>query len=136
MTNSDLIARLIEETARATDWRSGDTRPGLLPLFNYWGPVLYLTTAGDVVRNDDEDGPLRTATPDERDFGLARAAALYPELAHLKPARPPDAATCDRCRGDGGLVSTPNGIRPRSQLPDSPSFLYCPDCNSLGWTGT
>ncbi|SDT11278.1 hypothetical protein [Actinoplanes derwentensis] len=84
MTNAELFHRLIEETAQADDWRSGSVRPGCLPLFNYWGPVLYLTPPGDVVRNDDEDGPLRPADPAERDFGLARAAEYYPELAHLK----------------------------------------------------
>lgn len=124
MTNAELIHRLIEETAQADDWRSGSVRPGLLPLFNYWGPVLYLTPAGDVVRNDDEDGPLRPADPAERDFGLARAAEHYPELVHLTPPRPRNATTCDRCLGRGRLMFSS----------EPPRYVYCPDCNSLGWT--
>ena len=67
MTDAELIDRLIDEAVRAPDWRSGAVRPGLLPLFDYWGPVLYVTPAGDVVRNDEEGGPLRPADPDERD---------------------------------------------------------------------
>lgn len=85
---------------------------------------MYLTRSGEVVLTDEEDGPLRPADPAERDFTLARAAEHHPELAHLKPTRPRHAVTCDRCGGQGRVP-----LQTRSSV-------YCPDCNSLGWTAT
>ncbi|GIE29527.1 hypothetical protein Ait01nite_025720 [Actinoplanes italicus] len=131
MTDEELIGRLIDEAFRAPDWRGGAARRGHLPLFSYWGPVLYLTPAGDVVRNDDEDGPLRPADPGERTFGLARAAELYPELAHLRPPRPRHAVTCEQCRGRGRLTVSQGRAAPWD---GTRSFVFCPGCDSLGWT--
>ncbi|BCJ41170.1 hypothetical protein GCM10010168_45320 [Actinoplanes ianthinogenes] len=125
MADAELVDRLIAEVAHAPDWRRHHARPGHLPIFNNWGPVSYLTSTGDVVLNDEEAGPLRAADAAERDFALARAAELYAELAHLRPARPRTAVTCDLCRGSGRLATSPEGPR---------SFVYCPPCNSLGWT--
>jgi hypothetical protein len=133
VTDVELIDRLIEEAAQAADWRSGCARPGHLPLFNYWGPVMYLTSAGDVVRNDEEDGPLRLADPDERNFGLARAAELYPALAHLRPPEPEAAVTCDLCSGRGRVTTSQGKISPWPDEHEPRAFLYCPRCNSLGW---
>ncbi|GAA4608135.1 hypothetical protein BJY16_006686 [Actinoplanes octamycinicus] len=129
MTDADLIDRLIAEAARASDWRRGHARPGYLPVFNNFGPVTYLTSAGEVVMNDEEDGPLRPADPAERDFALARAAERHPELAHLRPPRPQAAVTCDKCHGRGRVTISTWVDRAGSQ-----SFVYCPWCNSLGWT--
>ncbi|MEV7230758.1 hypothetical protein AB0M79_27605 [Polymorphospora sp. NPDC051019] len=136
MTNAELIDRLIEETAQAPDWRGGLARPGHLPLFNSLGPVMYLTPAGDVVMNDEEDGPLRLADQAEHDFALARAAEQYPELAYLKPLRPQLAATCDRCCGRGKVTLSQGMILPWRDGQEPEWALYCPGCNSLGWTVT
>ncbi|GAA4595729.1 hypothetical protein BJY16_001774 [Actinoplanes octamycinicus] len=136
MTDAQLIDRLIEQAAQAPDWRSSCARPGHLPLFNYWGPVMYLTSAGDVIRDDEEGGQLRLADPDERNFGLARAADLYPELAHLRPRRPQAAVTCDLCRGQGRVVVSRGKTSPWPDGYELRSFLYCSGCNSLGWTLT
>ncbi|GGN95558.1 hypothetical protein GCM10010112_85930 [Actinoplanes lobatus] len=136
MADAELIDRLIEEAAHASDWRSGSVRRGHLPLFNYWGPVICLTSAGDVVRNDEEDGPLRPADPAERAFALARAAELYPELVHLRPPRPPVATTCGRCHGQGRLALSQGSVVPWSNRSGPRGFVYCPDCDSLGWTVT
>lgn len=127
MTDAELIDRLIEEAAQAPDWRSGFTLAGHLPVFNNWGPAMYLTRAGEVVMNDEAGGPLRPAGPAERDFGLARAAEFYPELSHLRPARPGTAVTCDRCDGRGRLWTMRERIESRA-------FVYCPECNGIGWT--
>jgi hypothetical protein len=63
MANAELIQRLIEETTHAPDWRSGYARTGNLPLYSNLGPAMYLTTAGHVVMNDEEDGPLSLDPP-------------------------------------------------------------------------
>jgi hypothetical protein len=136
MTRPELIERLIEETTRVPDWRSDYARPGRLPVFNLWGPVMYLTPACDVVIDHEEDSPLRPADPNERDFALARAAELHPELAHLRPSMPQNAATCGLCCGLGRITISQETILPRRDGPTPESFVYCPSCNSLGWTVT
>nr|BFE60093.1 hypothetical protein GCM10020063_046190 [Dactylosporangium thailandense] len=93
---------------------------------------MYLTPAGDVVRNDEEGGPLRPADRAERDFALARAAERYPELAHLMPARPRTATTCDQCDGRGRVTLAQGKILPWQ----AEQFMYCRACDSLGWTGS
>ncbi|WP_433616018.1 hypothetical protein ACQP2P_13430 [Dactylosporangium sp. CA-139114] len=40
MTDAELIDRLIREAAQSRDWL-----PGHLPVFNLWGPAMYLTAA-------------------------------------------------------------------------------------------
>ncbi len=133
MTNAGLIRRLIEEAAQASDWRSSCADSGRLPVFDLWGPVMYLTPAGEVVI-DHEDRPTRPADPAEREFALARAAEQHPELAHLKPPRPPGAATCNVCGGRGRITLSQGKILPWQDGSGSKSFFYCPECNSLGWT--
>lgn len=104
MTNAELIDRLIEEAAHALDWRGNCATSGRLPVFNLWGPVMYLTPDGEVVIDHEDDGPARLAEPAERDFALARAAEQYPELAYLKPPKPPNSATCSLCCGRGRVA--------------------------------
>ncbi|AEV86540.1 hypothetical protein ACWT_5523 [Actinoplanes sp. SE50] len=134
MTNARLIERLIDEATQASDWRSDCTDSGRLPVFNLWGSVMYLTPAGEVVIDHEEDSQARLAEPAERDFALARAAEQYPELAYLKPAKPLDAVMCNLCTGRGWL-SVVQGTLPSSQNADqSKPFFYCPECASLGWT--
>jgi hypothetical protein len=95
---------------------------------------MCLTPAGDVVVNDEEDGPLRPADPAERDFALARAAEQYPDLAYLEPVRPQLAATCNLCCGHGKVTVSQGTVLPWRDGHELRSFLYCPACNSLGWT--
>jgi hypothetical protein len=130
--NPELFSRLVEEAGEAPDWRSSCAGPGRLPVFHLWGPVMYLTPAGDTVIDHEEDGPLRPADPAERDFALARAADQYPELAHLRPPRPQVAVVCDLCDGRGSVTVTQRRMLPWRD--GSVPFLYCPGCNSLGWT--
>ncbi|MEV0609511.1 hypothetical protein AB0I61_24385 [Polymorphospora rubra] len=134
MTNAGLIRRLIDEAAQASDWRSSYADSGRLPVFNLWGPVMYLTPAGEVVIDHEEDSQARLADPAERDFALARAAERYPELAHLKPSKPLAAATCNLCSGRGRITLSQGKILPWKDGNGSKPFLYCPKCNSLGWT--
>ncbi len=135
MTNAGLIERLIDEAAQASDWRSSRAGSGRLPLCNLWGPVMYLTPAGEVVIDDDEeDRPARLADPAERDFALARAAEQYPELAHLRPPKPLVAATCHLCCGRGRVTLSQGKVLPWQDGSGSRSFIYCPECDSLGWT--
>lgn len=136
MTNAGLIGRLIEEAAQASDWRSSCASSGRLPVYDLWGPVMYLTPAGEVVIDHEEDRPARPADPAERDFALARAAEQYPQLAHLKPPRPRAAATCRLCRGRGRVTLSRGKILSWQDEGGSRSFFYCPECNSLGWTMT
>lgn len=131
MPDAELINRLIEQVAGAPDWRSGYAAPGRLPVFNLWGPAMYLTPGGDVVIDREEGGPLRPAGPGKRDFALARAAEQHPQLAHLKPRRPPTATTCTLCHGHGRITVDQGTLQPWHD--GSPSSLYCPHCNSLGW---
>ena len=134
MTNAGLIRRLIEEAAEASDWRSSCADSERLPVFNLWGPVMYLTPAGEVVIDHEEDRPTRLADPAERAFALARAAETYPELAHLKPPRPPAAATCNLCSGHGRITVSHGEILPWQDGRGFKLFFYCPECSSLGWT--
>ena len=134
MTNAGLIERLIDEAAQASDWRSCCAGSGRLPLYNLWGPVMYLNPAGEVVIDHEEDRPARLADPAERDFALARAAEQYPELAHLRPLKPLAAATCNLCCGRGRITHSQGKILPWQDGSGSTSFFYCPECNSLGWT--
>jgi len=136
MTIAGLIGRLIEEAAQASDWRSSCADSGRLPVYNIWGPVMYLTPAGEVVIDHEEDRPTRPADPAERDFALARAAEQYPELAHLKPPRPRAAPTCRLCCGHGRIAVSQGRILPWRDGRGFSSFFYCPECNSLGWTVT
>ncbi|MBO3743893.1 zinc finger-like domain-containing protein [Actinoplanes flavus] len=95
---------------------------------------MYLTTAGEVVIDHEEDSKARLAEPAERDFALARAAERYPELAHLMPSKPRDAVTCNLCSGRGRMTHIQGKILPWQDADRSKPFIYCPECNSLGWT--
>jgi hypothetical protein len=58
------------------------------------------------------------------------------QLTQLRPSRPQFATTCELCRGGGKVKLSQGAIVPWQGDNETRPFLYCPGCNSLGWTVT
>ena len=105
-------------------WTSHDTarRHQALPLYADLGGVLFLRSDGEVLVGQGIVGEELEVEPNRAWHITVRviAAEKYPELKPLLPERPPDAPTCDDCRGTG-------------KVPVAASHVICGGCFGLGW---
>jgi len=117
------ISNLIASVA-ANDDSYGEfaKRWSLLPVYQDIGGTLALDAEGEVFcLGHDEPGPPERERDDKwRLRAVVEAVFQFPELAHLKPARPQGAATCPACSGIGFRLI--NDIT-----------YCCGDCHGTGW---
>jgi hypothetical protein len=92
-----------------------------VPVHADMGGTLVIDLDGDVVAINGEDGSVSKVDDAWRLVALTKAANLFPELAELRPQRPPDANTCAACKGCGAVKLFGHS-------------LDCGVCYSTGWT--
>lgn len=107
---SDLHASTVRALADAAASRSDANDPrsvaarrtGGLPVYCAIGGCLIITTTGDILEYEFEDGTITRVT-DRSSVRLARAAAAqaHKSLADLMPT---DGVTCTACSGTGWLL--------------------------------
>ena len=121
-----LLDRYIADAdADPAESRALAARYRLLPIFLDWVGFFGLTVEGQlhfVAWEPPHDAGV-VREPHQARVALAAGAEMYPELAFLRPRRPPDAVPCPGCGGTGvvqldGQVAPPNVI------------CYC---GGLGW---
>lgn len=97
---------------------------GVLPLWVDWISFVALRPDGALVLVSHEEA---AASPQEvKDLtslaiALVEGTGSYPELAYLRPRRPPGRDDCATCNGAGTLTA-----------PGGRGVLYCV-CGGLGW---
>jgi hypothetical protein len=118
------VADRIEELL-AGDWaptlKPAVRRWNFLPLYCGWLSILGIRPDLSFVRWDIEDDPdviKRLPEAFLQRLALCQGAKKYPELRALIPARPPDAVTCEDCKGLG-------------DMPGLPTFVC--SCGGCGW---
>jgi hypothetical protein len=97
----------------------------LLPVYLDWTGFVGLREDGELlfVGSDPPQDPAILEEAHFRRIALAVAAQDYPELAFLRPERPPDAVVCPSCGGAGRVVLA--GVQ-------APPNVLCA-CGGLGW---
>jgi hypothetical protein len=100
-------------------------RHGVLPLFGDLACTWALNPEGEIISfPDDFNSEIHTESDVvSRNTALVQGAKLYPELAALIPARPPDAQTCPDCNG--------SSINPVTSNPEY-AMVVCL-CGGTGW---
>ena len=120
------IKQLVKSPEAAPEYhRQLAAKYNVLPLFSEWEGSWVLNPEGEVIIFPDdlasgarvEDDTLR------RNTALVQGSKLYPELAALIPARPPDAQTCPDCGG--------SGVHPVTSIPKY-AMIICL-CGGTGW---
>jgi len=98
---------------------------GALPVWVDWASFVAITPDGEIVVLDhDEESPNRRPATEITLLAtaLTEAAKRFPELAHVVPSRPLDAAECHSCRGAGQIAIGKQNFK-------------C-QCGGLGWIAT
>jgi hypothetical protein len=121
MVSDETIRRLSlseAEGSSSTDAREAARATGGVPAYEDLGGVLVVFGDGRVMHFDPDAKTVRAVSdPKWRSVALVKAAAKFSELASLVPSRPPDAATCPTCHGDGTLLGG----------------VLCGVCGGSGW---
>jgi hypothetical protein len=104
-------------------WREAAVHAHLIPIYTSFETCFALTDEGDVVYSDGSwEQAQRLTNSRYRHIALAQAAARYPELIEIRPARQPDDPECRTCGGTGL-------VRVGGKTYDE---FIC-ECGGLGW---
>lgn len=96
-------------------------RHAFLPLYVGWIATLGIRPDGSFVRwdHEDDDGSVKPLSDAYlQRLAICEGAKMYPELHALRPERPANAVTCDRCGGTGQIRGVPQ--------------IIC-ECGGVGW---
>jgi hypothetical protein len=127
---SDAVESLLSDPPPTMRWQLDQVRRHhALPLVFSWTATIGIRADGTLVRWETESLDLDVNELEDgtwtRTLALAEASRTYPELAGLRPPRPPDATTCDPCKGAGWI---------QLQFESGKGEVYC-KCAGLGWRG-
>jgi len=117
---AEIRARLIEQRQR------GYPEGADLHVAGSIGYDAYIDASGfaylETYDIGSEEPPVRHSVPGAQIVALVLGSKHMPALAELLPARPPEAADCQRCQGRGSRKFGPVNI-------------ICLKCVGLGWPG-
>jgi hypothetical protein len=105
---AEVISRLSKEAAvgaSLSETRDAAARTGGVPVHTDLGGVLVVAPDGSVLHYNPESCTVNVVLERGwRVLALVKAAAKFPELRGLRPARPSTAVTCTLCGGHGVIL--------------------------------